>query len=63
MAVFCIGACFLSLEVFELPWLLVLLGAQVRALYRTEAEATELARAERATPGWPAHAFHPAESR
>lgn len=39
MAVFCIGAFFLSLEVFELPWLLVLLGAQVRALYYTESEA------------------------
>jgi hypothetical protein len=36
MAVFCLGACFLSLEVFELPWLLVLLGAQVRALYQPE---------------------------
>jgi len=52
MAVFCLGAFFLSLEVFELPWLLVLLGAQVRALYYTEAEA----QAERSTlerpQGW-----------
>lgn len=29
MVVFCIGACFLSLEVFELPYLLLLLGAQL----------------------------------
>jgi len=29
MAVFCIGACFLSLETFELPYLLLLLGAQL----------------------------------
>lgn len=34
MAVFCTGAVFLSLEVFELPWLLLLLGAQVGTLYR-----------------------------
>jgi O-antigen ligase len=50
MAVFCLGAFFLSLEVFELPWLLVLLGAQVRALYSTEADT----QAEAAAPGTPA---------
>ncbi len=51
MAVFCLGAVFLSLEVFELPWLLVLLGSQVRALYYTEAEA-EAERAALETPVW-----------
>ena len=51
MAVFCIGALFLSLEVFELPWLMVLLGAQVRALYVTEAEEREFEVTSRA-PVW-----------
>lgn len=32
MAVFCVGALFLSLEVFELPFLLLLLGAQVSSI-------------------------------
>ena len=32
LILFCIGAIFLSLEVFELPYLLMLLGAELRAL-------------------------------
>lgn len=34
MAVFCIGGTFLSLEVFELPYLMIFLGAQVSVLMR-----------------------------
>ena len=34
MAVFCIGGSFLSLEVFELPYVLVLIGAQTSLLVR-----------------------------
>jgi hypothetical protein len=32
--VFCFGALFLSLEVFELPYVIVLIGAQITALTR-----------------------------
>lgn len=32
LAVFCVGGAFLSIEVFELPYLLLLLGAQLRSL-------------------------------
>jgi probable O-glycosylation ligase (exosortase A-associated) len=38
MAVFCVGGVFLSLEVFELPFLLMLLGAQL-ALFQRAREA------------------------
>jgi O-antigen ligase len=31
---FCFGAIFLSLEVFELPYLLMLIGAQLSVVYR-----------------------------
>jgi len=34
LAVFCVGALFLSLEVFELPYLLLLIGAKLGVLYR-----------------------------
>lgn len=57
MAVFCLGACFLSLEVFELPWLLVLLGAQVRALYYTESEEQDERVAVQAAAAWPGQAL------
>lgn len=36
MTVFCVGATFLSLEVFELPFLLLLLGAQLESILRRE---------------------------
>lgn len=39
VAVFCVGGAFLSLEVFELPFLLLLLGAQLRAQIGTEVPA------------------------
>jgi probable O-glycosylation ligase (exosortase A-associated) len=38
MVVFCVGGLFLSLEVFELPYLLLLLGAQVHALVQQREE-------------------------
>lgn len=33
MVIFCVGAVFLSLEIFELPYLLLLIGAQLRSVY------------------------------
>jgi probable O-glycosylation ligase (exosortase A-associated) len=44
MVVYCAGAMFLSLEVFELPYFLILLGAQLALLVRQQ----DLARAEEA---------------
>jgi probable O-glycosylation ligase (exosortase A-associated) len=46
MAVFCAGSAFLSLEVFELPYLLILLGAQMRVLMKAEALAHQVATAK-----------------
>ena len=40
LVVFCFGASFLSLEVFELPYLVALIGAQISLLTRVEAMAT-----------------------
>jgi O-antigen ligase len=37
LLIFCVGASFLSLEVFELPYLMALIGAQVAALTRLPA--------------------------
>jgi probable O-glycosylation ligase (exosortase A-associated) len=39
LLVFCVGAVFLSLEVFELPYLLLLMGAQLGVLTRESAAA------------------------
>ena len=52
MAVFCIGALFLSLEVFELPWLLLLLGAEVDVLYVPAGRELEPATADFARRLW-----------
>ena len=52
MAVFCIGALFLSLEVFELPWLLLMLGAQLPMIYEPAAEEPAPAAADFATRLW-----------
>jgi probable O-glycosylation ligase (exosortase A-associated) len=41
LAVFCIGGLFLSLEVFELPYLLVLLGAQLPLVLRLHERGAE----------------------
>lgn len=41
LAVFCVGAAFLSLEAFELPYLLLLLGAQLPVLLPAPAAATQ----------------------
>jgi probable O-glycosylation ligase (exosortase A-associated) len=49
LAVFCIGAAFLSLEAFELPYLLLLLGAQLPVLLPAPATALQPA-ADRAQP-------------
>jgi hypothetical protein len=48
LVTFLIGASFLSLEVFELPYVLVLIGAQVVAISRLP--ATEASRARAAAP-------------
>jgi probable O-glycosylation ligase (exosortase A-associated) len=40
MAVFCVGAVFLSLEVFELPYLLLLVGSQMALLIRKPEETS-----------------------
>jgi O-antigen ligase len=40
MAVFCVGASFLSLELFELPYLLLLLGAQLPVVMAKQPEAS-----------------------
>jgi probable O-glycosylation ligase (exosortase A-associated) len=45
LLVFCIGGLFLSLEVFELPYLLILLGAQLAAVSRADAVDMETAHA------------------
>jgi probable O-glycosylation ligase (exosortase A-associated) len=50
MAVFCIGAIFLSLEVFELPYLMLLLAAQLRAIVVPSVPAPQPVR----WPGTPA---------
>ena len=42
MGVFCIGAMFLSLENFELPFLMLLLGAQAGAVARGEEHRAHL---------------------
>jgi probable O-glycosylation ligase (exosortase A-associated) len=52
MAVFCIGTLFLSLEVFELPWLMLLLGSQVRALYQSEAEELDMMKTDDTSEVW-----------
>jgi probable O-glycosylation ligase (exosortase A-associated) len=39
LAVFCVGGTFLSLEVFELPYLLLLLGSQLAALVKGQLDA------------------------
>lgn len=38
MAVFCIGALFLSLELFELPYLMLLMGAQLTSVLNLQAQ-------------------------
>jgi probable O-glycosylation ligase (exosortase A-associated) len=69
LVLFCIGAMFLSLEVFELPYLLLLMGAQLTALGRnpalsdlTEGSAAAGAEGERNPPALaePAAAAPPA---
>lgn len=61
MAVFCFGGIFLSLETFELPFLLLLLGSQLAALVKGQlnAERAGLGSARgRAWPGiGPTHAL------
>lgn len=54
MAVFCFGGIFLSLEIFELPYLLLLVGSQLAALVRgqLEMEQAEQRLAARSS-GWP----------
>jgi hypothetical protein len=54
LAVFAIGGAFLSLEVFELPYVLVLAAAQLVAIQRTAHMATK---ADEKEPP------HPAETR
>jgi hypothetical protein len=50
--IFCFGALFLSLEVFELPYVMVLLGAQIAAISRSGfAEGLQVVPA--AVPGMP----------
>jgi probable O-glycosylation ligase (exosortase A-associated) len=49
--VFCVGASFLSLEVFELPYVIALLGAQIAVLTRSGvADAAEPAAVASSTP-------------
>jgi probable O-glycosylation ligase (exosortase A-associated) len=43
MAVFCVGASFLSLELFELPYLLLLLGAQLPVIMAKQPETSPAA--------------------
>jgi probable O-glycosylation ligase (exosortase A-associated) len=57
LAVFCVGASFLSLEVFELPYLLVLLSVQSWVLARAYVPAEETAAARQ-----PDAAIHPSPS-
>ncbi len=56
MAVYCIGSIFLSLEVFELPYLLLLLGAQLAvvsgALEQEQPQSSTLAPARRTPSLW-----------
>jgi hypothetical protein len=51
IAVFCVGAAFLSLELFELPYLIIMMSLQLPLAWRTSA-ATEESRVLRplATP-------------
>ena len=51
MAVFCVGALFLSLEVFELPFLLLLLGAQLASIVRSELPIPVVVPERRRIPG------------
>jgi hypothetical protein len=43
LAVFCFGGAFLSLENFELPYLLLLLGSQLRAVVKGQLDAERAA--------------------
>jgi probable O-glycosylation ligase (exosortase A-associated) len=52
LAVFCVGGAFLSLEVFELPYLLLLMGAQLRSLVPDAAPVAHRQRVVR--PVWAA---------
>src|SRR4029077_7498797 len=38
LAVFCVGAVFLSLELFELPYLMLLVGAQLTSVLNLQAQ-------------------------
>jgi hypothetical protein len=51
LIVFCVGGLFLALEVFELPYLLILQGTQLALLTRREAEAPVAAKGVREFPG------------
>jgi probable O-glycosylation ligase (exosortase A-associated) len=54
MVVFCVGAIFLSLENFELPYLLLLLGCQLVAVYRPLAANADVANSQMPTLAfWP----------
>ncbi len=46
MALFCIGGAFLSLEVFELPYLLLLVGSQLAALVKGQLNAEQAAESD-----------------
>jgi hypothetical protein len=53
--VFCCGAAFLSLEVFELPYIMALLGVQLSLLTRIRGTHEPASRAEESDPaldGW-----------
>ena len=63
LAVFFVGSAFLSLEVFELPYLLALLGAQLAVLVRAEVGVAEPAPVPAPAPADDAAAHRTAYSR
>jgi Na+/H+ antiporter NhaD/arsenite permease-like protein len=53
MAMFCVGGLFLSLEVFELPYLLILIGAQLALIVRRDLAPVSQEAVEAPTPFMP----------